>query len=125
MVLGLALHQLGDLDGALTYLNQVVAQEPKSSASHQASSVELARIHVRRGDDWETARACLLPVLEHGRDDYKIHAIHLLAEIYAQNDMKAKAIAALERGIALFPEHNAFTVQKQAIAETGSAPDSK
>jgi len=108
LILGLTKRHFGDEAGALKLFQHVVEQEKEPTASFQAASLEIAKIQAQEGEPWETSRAALIPILQHGSPDYRIKAIHLLARIYDSNDLKEKAVQTLERGVAEYPNHTPF-----------------
>lgn len=122
---GFSLNHTGEPGRAAEILDELLSTKKPSNASFQAASVEMARIQIRQGESWETARETLLPVLQYGAARYQIDAIHILAEIYDINGMRTKALQTLERGIATHPNHTAFVTQMNAIsksAETSPEP---
>lgn len=115
VVKALSLSQLERYDEALDSFRLVLESGHMDRKFYPTALLEIARIHGKRGDDWQLSRDTLMPILEGGTSEYQIKAIHLLADIYASRDMNDRAVATLQKGIQLYPEHAEFGQQLASI----------
>ena len=84
----------------------------------QSAMVESAAIHIRETKDWSSARALLIPVLEHGFPEFRKKGIHVMADLYLEQDLPGKAIGTIEKGIQIFPDDPSFSKRLKDL-ETG------
>jgi outer membrane PBP1 activator LpoA protein len=81
-----------------------------------------AKILLRRGKELDRARELLLPVLDHGFDEMRVRAIHLLAEVYLAKGDRAKAVETFRKGKQLYPAEPSFQELPEVLREASKTP---
>jgi tetratricopeptide (TPR) repeat protein len=79
--------------------------------------LEEAIILLRRGKELDRARELLLPVLDHGFDEMRVRAIHLLAEVSLAKGDRAKAVETFRKGKQLYPSEPSFLELPEVLRE--------
>lgn len=110
------------LDEAMACLEEAIRISGTGTQPNQSSRIEAAKILLRRGKELDRARELLLPVLDHGFDEMRVRAIHLLAEVYLAKGDRAKAVETFRKGKQLYPAEPSFQELPEVLREAPKTP---
>jgi len=105
------------LDEAMECLEEAIRISGTGTQPNQSSRIEAAKILLRRGKELDRARELLLPVLDHGFDEMRVRAIHLLAEVSLAKGDRAKAVETFRKGKQLYPSEPSFLELPEVLRE--------
>jgi tetratricopeptide (TPR) repeat protein len=113
------------LDEAMACLEEAIRVSSTGTQPNQSSRIEAAKILLRRGNELDRARELLLPVLDHGFDEMRVRAIHLLAEVYLAKGDRPKAVETFRKGKQLYPAEPSFQELPEVLREPSATPGVK
>ncbi len=124
MVKGYALARGGRLEPALAALQRAVDLAPEKTMTSQACRVYIGQIHLQLGHGPDVVREALRPVLDHGQKEYRVQAILAMTALYLKEKNSSRAIATIDRGLALFPGEPSLAARGVELAANQRAESS-